>query len=143
MMSLVNLVAIGIGMLLSNKINECHGYDFREFENPPEWDIMANGSLYLHLVATNYIIPSNERGKDAATWLTRIICYGDSPNLTDIPSENCGIPGPTIVLHPNNEVQSVYLVNNLKGFGTQGHINTANEGYADPDVINLHVSYVP
>ena len=139
-MFIVNLIAAALGLLLlSNNINDCYGNFFREFENPPEWDISVQGHLYLHLKAANYTIPSGEIGKNASIWETRIICYGGSPNINDIPPSQCGIPGPTIVLHPNDDVQSVYLVNNLEGLGTNGHLNTGNEGYKDPDVINLHV----
>ena len=139
MARVVNSASLWTAMLLlSTKFHHCHGA-FREFEDPPEWDIMEDGPLFLYLKAENYVIPSNESDKNAATWETRVICYGNSANISDIPPENCGIPGPTIVLHPNNQVQSVYLVNNLTGLGTKGHINPNDEGYNDPDVINLHV----
>ena len=82
---------------------------FTELVEPPTWDIMEQGALHLHVASLNFSVNSEFVNDTAAYWHTRVYCYSNSSDYYD--ESTCGIPGPTIILHPNNQVQQVYLHN--------------------------------
>ena len=119
--------------------------EYTDFVDPPEINLAESGPIHLFVVGEYVNITSQESSKTVATVLTRFYCWSFSGTTNDTyipfnysdPSLNCSIPGPTLVMTPDDSVQGVYLHNQLTGIGF--HNSTGSFVlYKDMDVINLH-----